>query len=270
MTTRESTPSGRVLIPYFTGDDGGERPLPPVATAWLCTYILVDGVPFTGAPLRNGDTVTLAVRINNYGPKPLHNVLTRIWWADPSVGMSRPDLFLIAEQPLSRPLPSRQVTTGLTTRWFVGSAVPAHVCLIAQVSHDQDPAPDAVTPGLDRHFAQQNLQLRDAPPGAQLMIAFQALVIGGQSVVAAQPTSAATLAALTPIIQAEALPLRADVRLTNLGPVPSGRMTSWQARFTVPTSARSGQILALDLTQSLLPAGLVGGITVLIRVTSRR
>jgi hypothetical protein len=274
MITRESTPSGRVLIPYFTNDDG-ERPLPSTAVAWLCTFILVNGVPFKGERLVRGDTLTLAVRIANRGRKPLHNVLTRVWWANPSVGMSRSQLVLIAEKPLGRALVGPAVTTGLTTPWLIGSEVPEHVCLIAQVSHDQDPAPDAVTPGAERHFAQQNLQLRTAAPGGQLQVAFQALILAGnlgQTLLQAQPTQPATLQVLNPIIQAQALPLRTDVRLTNLGPVPSGTMSAWQAAFTVPTSAQPGQILALDLTESLVASTgttLIGGITVLVRVVPR-
>lgn len=275
MTTRESTPSGRVLIPYFTGDDSSQRPLPSTVTAWLCPNIWVNGAPFNGTPLTVGSSPTLSVRIDNCG-KPLHNVLTRVWWANPSVGMSRPQLVLIAEQSLTRVLPTRQVTTGLSARWLITSDVPKHVCLVAQVSHDQDRAPDTVAPGVERHFAQHNLQLHDAAPGGQLVVPFKALIFpgsAGQSLIQALPTQAATLQILAPIIQAQALPLRTDVQLTNLGPVPPGQTAGWQARFTVPTSARPGQILALDLTESLIAPGgatsLVGGITVLVRVTSR-
>jgi len=274
-TTTQSTPSGRVFIPYFGTDDSSQRPLPPAVTAWLCSYILVDGVPFPGTPLVHGDTLTLSVVTGNSGDKPLYNVLTRIWWGDPSVGISRGQLTLIAEQPLGGALVPGQTATGLTAPWLVTPDVPEHVCLVAQVSHDQDPAPDPVTPGLERHFAQHNLQLHDAAPGAPMVIAFQALILpgtAGQSVIQAQPTRSATLLALVPIIRAQATPLQTGVQLTNLGPVPPGQAVAWEARFTVPGTARPGQILALDLTETLItPAGStapVGGITVLVRVGS--
>jgi hypothetical protein len=171
-----STP--KLVVPYSPTDDGS-RPLPTGTPIWACPSIHVNGAPYTGAPLSPDVTVKLSAVVVNHGGLSAW-VTTRFYWAEPATGFDPRNMTLVPD-PKSVPF---YVPTGGTpvespqTEFTPTSDLPEHLCLFAEATTAVDMAPGTYDPANDRHYAQQNLQLRTAHPGQRLRILFFA--VGGQ------------------------------------------------------------------------------------------
>lgn len=147
-----------LVIPYFDDDigrPGVERPIPPnQAVPWLCTSIIVNGVP-GGTAFRRGVPIHIAVEVANWGAGALPAIaLVRLWWSDPTLSFASATLFGQTSVPV--PPTGQPQRVGDFTLTIPEGASP-HVCLLAQVSAPLDGASGVPDPHGDRHWAQLNL-----------------------------------------------------------------------------------------------------------------
>ncbi|MBN9099971.1 MULTISPECIES: hypothetical protein [unclassified Pseudonocardia] len=163
-----------LCIPYWTDpitdggswDDGSRRGLPAQVLSWACPSIHAgDYTP--GRPLE----VTVEVR-NSGGGNAAAAATVVVYWADPTVGFAKPTFFAAATvaAPPDRTTPATATTATMTAT--IPATAPAHVCLLAVVSHPQDRAGKAADPINDRHWAQRNLMAVAAAPGAPALPRF--------------------------------------------------------------------------------------------------
>ncbi|OHV33378.1 MULTISPECIES: hypothetical protein [Pseudofrankia] len=155
-----------LVIPYFAGDlgrQGIERaPLPPPALGWLC-----EGIRVNGGPLRvynPGEPTTVTVDVRNYGGGAAETLATvTVWWTDPTAGFSSAKWFG-EEMAL---VASKGGSATATVTGVIPVTAPAHVCLLASVEAAfDDNLPATIAPGVDRHWAQLNIDAVKAPGGA--------------------------------------------------------------------------------------------------------
>lgn len=161
-----------LCIPYWTPplttggkwDTGAARPLPAAVVSYACQSI-------HPGPYTPGQPLDVIVDVRNSGNGNATAIATVvIYWADPTVGFAKPNFFAagtIAVSP-SRTAPSVASTAKLTA--VIPATAPAHVCLLACVSHSQDRAGTVCDPIHDRHWAQRNLQAVAAAPGAPTIV----------------------------------------------------------------------------------------------------
>jgi hypothetical protein len=162
-------------IPYWstpltTGglwDTGQQRPLPGSVLSYACESIRASAyVP--GEELR----VSVAVR-NSGGGNSASIATVVVYWADLTVGFAGLNFFgatTVAVKP-DRVTPASATTPTMTAR--IPPDAPPHICLLAIVSHPQDPAGNAYDPVGDRHWAQRNLTAVPAAPGEPLLMPFR-------------------------------------------------------------------------------------------------
>ena len=171
----ESDTRPYLCIPYWTTpmsvggtwDTGQNRPLPAAVVSYACESIRTG--PYTpGVPL----DVTVDVR-NSGGGNSAAIATVAVYWADPTVGFTAPKFFAAAAVPVP---PSRGTSATASTPTMtatIPASAPAHVCLLAVVTHSQDRPGPALDPVHDRHYAQRNLQAVTAQPGTPTTIPFQ-------------------------------------------------------------------------------------------------
>ena len=146
-----------LVIPYYDGDMGTERPVPDTkAISYLCRAIVVDGQAgiFT---LRRGVPMDVTVDVANRGAGSLTAAaLVRVWWADPSAIFATAHPFGQAVVLVS---PGGEVVRTDVMRNTIPLSAPNHVCLLAHVAATLDGADKTAVPapGADRHWAQANL-----------------------------------------------------------------------------------------------------------------
>lgn len=163
-----------LTIPYWSSpvsggsawDNGSDRPLPGSVISYLCDSI-------HAGPYTPGDPLDVVVDVRNSGGGSGASVVTVVvYWADPTVGFAKPNFFAAA----SVAVPSTRAAPGATSTTVMRATIPAsappHVCLLAMVSHPQDPAGKAAAPVSDRHWAQRNLIAVAASAGAPALIPF--------------------------------------------------------------------------------------------------
>jgi hypothetical protein len=161
-----------LCLPYWTAplvlggrwDDGEQRPLPGAVVSYLCDA--VHAGPYTpGLPLE------VAVDVRNSGGGNAASIATVVvYWADPTVGFAKPTFLAATVVPVT---PSRSAPTSTrspTMRGVIPVGAPAHVCLLAAVSHPQDRAGTVCDPIGDRHWAQRNLTAAAVAPGAPALL----------------------------------------------------------------------------------------------------
>jgi hypothetical protein len=153
-------------IPYWLGppgDDGTQRPLPSNVLHYLCSSI-------RPGPYEPGQPLDVTVDIANHGAGNATVVATvSLYWADPNVGFTKPAFFgatavAVAARGGRAPTP---VVTGV-----IPASAPAHICLLARVTHPLDAAGAQVDPVGDRHWAQRNIQRVVATPSAPAVAPF--------------------------------------------------------------------------------------------------
>lgn len=154
-----------VLIPYFAGDYG-TRPLP--VPYFTCPGLHVGGSSYAGTPLTPGSTLSLSAQVINYGHASAAEVA--FYWADPSTAFTKSALHLIGLTALY--LPWKVLTETKPVSWKLKDEVPAHVCLLAEVTALGDPPTVPLNAAADRHYAQQNLQVLRVAPGTEAFASF--------------------------------------------------------------------------------------------------
>ncbi|WP_433303961.1 hypothetical protein ACQP2F_13510 [Actinoplanes sp. CA-030573] len=166
-----------LCIPYWTTpltpggkwDDGDRKALPPQVVSYACESIRTTAY-------QPGKPIEISVDVRNSGGGNGAAVATVVvYWADPSVGFTKPT-FLTATGVA---VPVTRTTPGLTTtappmKATIPATAPNHVCLLVCVSHPQDRAGLACDPIHDRHWAQRNLMAVPAAPGAPAIVPFAA------------------------------------------------------------------------------------------------
>lgn len=146
-----------LVIPYYDGDTGTERPVPPgKAIPYLCRSIIVDGQ--AGAfTLRRGAPMGVTVDVANWGAGALTALAqVRVWWADPTTVFAKAHPFGQAVVPVP---PGGEAVRSGVMRGTIPLSAPPHVCLLAHVSAPLDGAGKTAVPApaLDRRWAQANL-----------------------------------------------------------------------------------------------------------------
>lgn len=181
----EETPplTSWVFIPYDyrTGPgappeyDVGTRPLPGQKTIYYqCPSIRINGAAYDGTELQPGP-LSLSLALANEGGRG-EWVTARFYLSDPATGLdptclvgSAPPLWVPADthangkHPLSAP-----ITVTLP-------AEKPHLCIFAEAWISTDPPEFFGNAVKDRHWAQQNLQIRAANPGQNLTFPFMAV-----------------------------------------------------------------------------------------------
>jgi hypothetical protein len=139
-------------LPSNSVDIGQLRPLPSDIISWECPGI-------QPTPYIPGEPLQVTVDVRNSGPGSATALATvLVYWADPTVGFAHPTLFgvgSVAAPPMRNPSVSGFVST--TIIGTIPAAAPAHVCLLACVTHSLDLAPTILDPIGDRHWAQHNI-----------------------------------------------------------------------------------------------------------------
>lgn len=161
------------VIPYWLpngptpGDDGDIRPLPGNVVSYLCSSIKT-------SPYKPGETLDVTVEVHNYGGgnSPQQAQVT-VWWADPATGFVLSPDRLIGFQMFAVPPRGGAAVSPKMTKEIPANA-PAHVCLLARVSHQFDRPGSVADPVNDRHWAQRNLAVVPAQPGVPAQLIFTA------------------------------------------------------------------------------------------------
>ena len=154
----------RLVVPYWPpapgdpGDTGDLRPVPTTVPWYLCGGIRTSTY-LPGAPLE----VTVDVRNLGGSTAPALAEVT-VWWTDPTLGFVIVPSNLVGYRQVTVPPRGGAASTAVMTKLMPVDA-PPHICLLARVSHRDDPAPAVPDPVGDRHWAQRNLAVVTAPPG---------------------------------------------------------------------------------------------------------
>jgi hypothetical protein len=166
-----------IFVPYpqppGVPDDDGTRPLKNAVTSYACPSILVNGAPYDGGPLPPGE-VDLSLRVANLGSLGAW-VTARFYLSDPATGFSPTDLlgssegFYVAANTSAAmakqsPIAPQTIPEGKP-----------HLCVFAHAWSSLDPATRPGDPIDDRHWGQQNLQIRTARPGERVVVPFLAV-----------------------------------------------------------------------------------------------
>lgn len=155
-----------LTIPYWSpGDTGEERPLPSTIAWYLCPGIRT-------STYQPGQVLEVAVDVRNNGGSNAPSLAqVTVWWSDPALGfVIRPENLIGFRQVTVHPR-GGAAATAIMARQIPADA-PAHICLIARVSHPLDPAPSVPDPVSDRHWAQRNLSVVAAPAGTPAALQF--------------------------------------------------------------------------------------------------
>jgi len=253
----ESTPSGRLFIPYFDGDNGA-RPLGNSWPFYMCPGITVNGVPYDGTKLTPGDTLRLAVKVVNGGNKRVDAFTTRLSWAQPSLGFFRDQLTIIGEVKNRQKIHAGRSLIGIETAWVITDDVPEHVCLIAEVSQPQQVTPAEFDVTKDSQFSQQNLQLKSVKAGEVITIQFNAAIstenFARAQIVVRQPQGHIVEMLAQVVKRQPARTQLTDFNIRSFGAVSPGKRTDggdraslWELQFQVPTDVRSGEFLPIEV-----------------------
>lgn len=163
-----------LVIPYYDGDNGTERPVPDTkAISYLCRAIVVDGQAGV-FNLRRGVPMGVTVDVANWGAGSLTAAaLVRVWWADPSAIFASAHPF---GQAVVLVPPGGEMVRTDVMRNTIPLSAPNHVCLIAHVAATLDGADKTAVPapGADRRWAQANLTEAVAAGDGTIEIAFLA------------------------------------------------------------------------------------------------
>src|SRR5215203_5959680 len=85
----EGTPIGPwLLVPYpVSPEDTGQRPigLPP----WFCPNILINGSPYSGAPIDPNEAMDVSVKVTNRGARGT-SVAVSLYWSEPTTAFTTP------------------------------------------------------------------------------------------------------------------------------------------------------------------------------------
>lgn len=161
-------PGTYLVIPYYGGDQGS-RPLPSADPFWMCNAIKINGNPYAGQQLPRGQSINVTLDAINYGTLTAPT-LCLFFWANPTTNFTSSSVQLIGQTSLS--LSRNALTTTAPIPWIVPGGVPAHICLLAEITSPADPAPANYDAAADRHFGQQNIHLTSAAPGGQIRVGF--------------------------------------------------------------------------------------------------
>jgi hypothetical protein len=159
-----------LFIPYYPGDVGS-RPLPATTPFWECPGIKLDGLTRSAhPPLVRGQVVNLTATVANLGSA---GALARVTflWGDPATGFTAQTLHPIGT--LTEYRAAGQTADTQPLPWVPPQNVPAHSCLVVEVSTPLDPAPGTYSP-TDRHYAQQNLAFVVPGTGGAARVRFRA------------------------------------------------------------------------------------------------
>jgi hypothetical protein len=157
--------------PRFAGDSvdiGAVRPLPSDVIAWDCESI-------HASAYTPGKRLDVSVDVRNSGPGNATAIATVIiYWADPTVGFSKPTFFGAASVKAAPARNSFQASfaTTPTISGVIPATAPEHICLLAVVTHSLDRAPTVADPVNKRHWAQRNVVTVTTQPGLPLILPF--------------------------------------------------------------------------------------------------
>ncbi|WP_368936607.1 hypothetical protein [Bacillus sp. SH8-8] len=163
-------PTPFLFVPYFANDNGN-RPLPPSVASWNCPGIHINGIPYNGTLLKVGVEINLSVRIKNSGALGTGAVV-RIYWSDPTTGFTPNTLRLIGQTIMY--IPALTTLESPVIRFTPTSLMPAHSCLLVEVTSAMDMSSGLFNVNQDRHYAQTNINILLGQSGQKLSFEFNA------------------------------------------------------------------------------------------------
>ena len=169
------------FIPYSNVDiaNKGDRPLKTPDIAYVC-----EGIEHTG--YEPGTDLDITVWVANFGE--FGRAFVDVWLIRPSTGLSMTGRMpVVTNLPVDVGPPSddtvpqtirARAVASATTTISIPSDADNHQCLIARVRSRLDEIPslqrDQATPGINRHWAQENLSFQPAQPSVIHSIGFDA------------------------------------------------------------------------------------------------
>jgi hypothetical protein len=251
-----------IVLPYYPTDDGS-RPLPPTVSYWRCAGILVNGSPYAGHPLTSGTTIALSVTVRNIGALATSGV-ARIYWAHPATAFNANTVNLIGQAPFF--VVKGQTLVSQVINWVPDHSVPAHVCLLAEVTCVADPALFTFNAHVDRHYGQQNLNLISAQPATRSAFSFFAVNPQNKpNTISVRVAPASDLALRYLASEFHGRPVRLDEKFVSLREVEPGRLNKGrtalllkldsygtqlcQVMFRMPNRMLSDGFVALEVFQ---------------------
>lgn len=260
-----------LVLPYDDGLDSGVRPIPNTVTSYLseAVQISVDGLPFTGGRLPRDRPAIVTVKVANWGDADTTALIT-LWWADPTVmftganlrfdGISDPVWVDVARRDGSD-MPGISISAPFTL--IPTTAMPDHVCLLAEITAGDAGAPGIVDPINNRHYAQHNIDLVHVVTGRLVRFNFFAanpFETDARVVVKLGPMHGEAIRSLERIYLAEAAELAEEVFSLQLFEDTEGDRRRRELAFDLAAGERrlcQGLVLGKGLKPGQFSAGEV-------------
>ena len=152
------------LLTRYSLSDLGLRPIPQGDAHWKSPDIWLECSDILGNPAV-GEENFVHVRIFNLGALDAAPVKVDFYWADPSLGIGPANANLIGTEWVEvKSL--RSVDVRCSSPWIPTYVNDGHECLIVNcTNHILDPIIRPFQPRLDRHAAQRNVHVAQAPAG---------------------------------------------------------------------------------------------------------
>ncbi len=256
-------PTPFLFVPYHKGDDG-KRPLPPSILPWNCPGILINGVPYKGTPLRPEVEINLTVLVRNSGRLGTACII-RVFWADPTAGFLRKTLKVINQSVLY--IPATTTLESQVMKWTPTSSMPAHSCILVEVTSPMDKSSGNINVNQDRHYAQTNINILQGRSGEHLSFEFNVTNNSNEEneyIISIQQLQEGALEILEKQYNAEAVPVSLDnIELRNVMPgirrgnrermsitLPPNSQKLCQAIVRMPFDIKTNQFIAFGIHQT--------------------
>lgn len=162
-----------LVIPYYPSDIG-DRSIDLStygAIYYLCPSIKINGDIFNGVPLLPNVPVKLTVDVTNSGQQGA-TVTLRMFWVDPSTGITPSPLIKISDYPVKFYIPALTTKSSPELMWVPKNDMPEHICLVAVAESSKSMADGSWNPSVDPHYAQYNILIKHMQPGQNLSFSF--------------------------------------------------------------------------------------------------
>ncbi|MDB6133198.1 MAG: hypothetical protein JWM59_1441 [Verrucomicrobiales bacterium] len=259
-----------LVIPYFPGDTGttgpgGKRDFPAGVIDYLCPSIKINGAPYNGAPLPRNQTVSVTIEVANTKNKGMWAMVS-LYWTDPTAVFTGNALHNGSDDAEVGPPQTLYVPAGGKASFNITftplTKMPNHVCLLAEVTSSDDPAPGTFDVS-DRHYACHNLNLLTVAQNRVSTINFfvaNPFDTEAEVLVRLRPEGDVELAQLRRLYSTEPVRLREEAfRIHGVG---DGRMREAGRELTFPLAAGTRQLCQMLVSTNDLRAGQFSAVRV--------
>ena len=255
-------PTPFLFVPYYKDDNGG-RPLPPSILSWNCPGILINGVPYKGTPLQPEVEINLTVVVRNSGRLGTACII-RVFWADPTAGFLPKTLKVINQSILY--MPATTTLESPVMKWTPTNSMPAHSCILVEVTSPMDNSSGIINVNQDRHYAQTNINILQGRSGEHLSFEFNVTNNSNEEneyIISIQQLEEGALEILEKQYNAEAVDISLDnIELRNVRPgirrgkreemsitLPPNSQELCQAIVRMPLDINTNQFIAFGIHQ---------------------